>query len=80
MHLPSNPILAEHPSVAKYVVHEASVAIQPFPVEEQVERYAWHYAKVANVVGASVQIVSEQVPVVAEPAGGVHLQFLVVLP
>ena len=40
MHLPSNPILVEHPSVVKYVVHEASVATQPLPVEEQVEIYA----------------------------------------
>ena len=40
MHLPSIPILVEHPSVVKYVVHEASVATQPLPVEEQVEMYS----------------------------------------
>ena len=33
IHLPSIPILLEHPSIVKYVVHEASVATQPLPVE-----------------------------------------------
>ena len=67
---PSFPILPSQLSDTLYVEQVPNTVSQPAPLLKQLLIQPWHYFNVVYVVGASLQVCSEQAP---DDPEGVHL-------